>query len=214
MEIFKKPQSPMEFEGTYFYPLTTCDQIVLEDNSRLNELLEGIPYIGEEIQGSQIVPVNADTLGGKTEGMLSVANADNANMLNGKTIDALKSLIVNSIYPIGSIYTSVSSTNPSTLFGGTWEQLKDTFLLAAGDTYAAGSTGGEATHTLTVNEMPSHSHKIDGDINYGGVTSGSTHYVTNRTIQYNNNSTQSTGGSQPHNNMPPYTTVYVWKRTA
>ena len=62
------------------------------------------------------------------------------------------------IYPVGSIYMSVNSTNPSVFFGGTWEQIKDTFLLATGDTYANGSTGGEATHTLTENEMPSHTH--------------------------------------------------------
>lgn len=66
--------------------------------------------------------------------------------------------LINTIYPVGSIYMSVNSTNPSVLFGGTWEQIKDTFLLATGDTYANGSTGGEATHTLTENEMPSHTH--------------------------------------------------------
>lgn len=69
--------------------------------------------------------------------------------------------LINTIYPIGSIYMSVSSTSPQLLFGGTWEQIKDTFLLATGDTYANGSTGGEATHTLTENEMPSHTHIQD-----------------------------------------------------
>ena len=53
---------------------------------------------------------------------------------------------------------SVNSTSPSTLFGGTWEQLKDRFLLGSGSTYTAGNTGGEATHTLTTNEMPKHTH--------------------------------------------------------
>ena len=62
------------------------------------------------------------------------------------------------IYPIGSIYMSVNSTNPSTLFGGTWVRLQDTFLLAAGSTYSAGSTGGEATHKLVTSEIPSHTH--------------------------------------------------------
>ena len=61
-------------------------------------------------------------------------------------------------YPVGSIYMSVNSTSPASLFGGTWEQLKDRFLLGAGDTYTNGSTGGESTHTLTVDEMPSHTH--------------------------------------------------------
>ena len=67
----------------------------------------------------------------------------------------------NKIYPIGSIYMSINETNPSELFGGKWERIKDKFLLSAGDNYNAGSTGGEATHTLTENEMPSHTHIQD-----------------------------------------------------
>lgn len=65
---------------------------------------------------------------------------------------------IDTVYPVGSIYLSVNNTNPSNLFGGTWEQIQDRFLLGAGSTYSAGSTGGEATHKLTVDEMPSHTH--------------------------------------------------------
>ena len=61
-------------------------------------------------------------------------------------------------YPVGSIYMSVNSTSPATLFSGSWQRIQDRFLLCAGSTYAAGSTGGEATHKLTIDEMPSHSH--------------------------------------------------------
>ena len=64
----------------------------------------------------------------------------------------------NLIYPVGSIYMSVNDVNPATLFGGTWEKIKDAFLLASGDVYSNGATGGEATHTLTKDEMPSHTH--------------------------------------------------------
>ena len=67
---------------------------------------------------------------------------------------------INNIYPIGSVYISVTSSNPSELFGGTWERIKDTFLLAAGDTYTAGTTGGSATVTLTTTEIPSHDHTV------------------------------------------------------
>lgn len=63
-------------------------------------------------------------------------------------------------YPVGSIYMSVNSTSPASLFGGTWQQIKDRFLMCAGSTYKAGGTGGEASHTLTVKEMPSHSHDV------------------------------------------------------
>lgn len=76
--------------------------------------------------------------------------------INASSID------FNSIYPIGAIYLSVDSTNPSSLFGGTWEQIKDRFLLACGDTYLNGTTGGEATHALTTAEMPSHTHTFSG----------------------------------------------------
>lgn len=66
------------------------------------------------------------------------------------------------IYPVGSIYMSINNVDPGTLFGGSWEQIKDTFLLAAGSSYEAGATGGEATHKLTTAEMPSHTHAFTG----------------------------------------------------
>lgn len=69
--------------------------------------------------------------------------------------------VLRKVYPVGAVYMSVNSADPADLFGfGTWERVKDRFLLAAGDAYAAGSTGGEATHTLTINEMPKHGHKV------------------------------------------------------
>lgn len=70
------------------------------------------------------------------------------------------SALINLIYPIGSIYLSVNSTSPQQLFGGEWEQIKDKFLLSAGDTYSGGSEGGEAEHILTIDEMPSHNHNL------------------------------------------------------
>lgn len=70
---------------------------------------------------------------------------------------------LNAIYPVGSIYMSVNSTNPGTLFGGEWTQIQDTFLLAAGSSYTAGNTGGAASVTsggtaLTTNQIPAHTH--------------------------------------------------------
>ena len=123
------------------------------------------------------------------------------------------------VYPVGAIYMSAAATNPGTLFGfGTWEQIKDTFLLAAGSTYAAGSTGGEATHTLTEDEIPAHRHKITypnaggpyGDAAIGYPTSSG----TTKTWMAEMCKTESVGGGTAHNNMPPYLAVYMWKRTA
>lgn len=65
------------------------------------------------------------------------------------------------IYPVGSIYMSVNNVNPSTIFGGTWQQIKDKFLLASGDTYNNGTTGGSATNTLSTDNLPSHTHTYD-----------------------------------------------------
>ncbi len=78
-------------------------------------------------------------------------------------------------YPIGSIYIAVNNVNPSTYFGGTWEQIKDRFLLACGNSYSNGSTGGEATHKLTTTEIPSHTHgskSLVGKIQFRALTSG------------------------------------------
>lgn len=170
------------------------------------------------------------------------------------------------VYPVGSIYTSVDSTNPAQLFGfGTWEALPEgRMLLAQGSNYRAGSTGGEAMHTLTTAEMPRHNHYSDteaaGNHNHGGTTnsngnhnhnivktfgnspnrSGNGTYINKdnsdniknleplKTTDAGNHSHTFTttdngnhthrikddGGSQPHNNMPPYLSVYMWKRVA
>jgi hypothetical protein len=133
---------------------------------------------------------------------------------NGGGVDFSK------IYPVGSIYITANDTNPTDLFGGVWEQIKDRFLLSAGTTYAAGSKGGEATHKLTVNEIPAHKHnvyyKYDNN-SADNITAQSWAYVVSNTVNAekdNGAGMYNTGGSQSHNNMPPYLAVYVWKRTA
>ena len=126
------------------------------------------------------------------------------------------STVLDKVYPVGAIYMSVSSTNPKTLFGGTWVQLKDRFLLAAGTTYKAGSTGGEATHTLTVDEIPNHQHVLWYP-NEGGEQSAAIGYPeagSKNTWYAEASKTGGAGGGAAHNNMPPYLSVYVWKRTA
>lgn len=82
------------------------------------------------------------------------------------------------IYPVGSIYWSIDDTNPATLFGGTWERIKDQFILAAGDNYSAGSTGGAATVTLSTSQIPAHNHSIKASSNSTGAH---THSVSGST---------------------------------
>ena len=123
--------------------------------------------------------------------------------------------------PIGSIIMGTgdnfaTQTAVQAIYNGTWEQIKDVFLLAAGDNYIAGSTGGEATHTLTVDEMPKHSHNLPVDKQYGEATSTEKDRINLTSgIAYNNGyASNDTGANQPHNNMPPYLTVYMWRRIA
>lgn len=125
--------------------------------------------------------------------------------------------IIDIVYPVGSIYMSVNAADPSKLFSGTsWEKLEGRFLLGSSSTYDNGATGGEATHTLTFSEMPTHRHSIyypnaggpygDANISYpegSGV---------NKTWQAEMCKTEIAGDGVAHNNMPPYLVVNMWKR--
>ncbi len=121
-------------------------------------------------------------------------------------------MIVNTIYPVGSIYISTAAANPADLFTGTqWEAIQDRFLLAASTSHPAGQMDGEETHTLTIDEMPSHTHQIT--FANSALASG-TARRTPQTHDQDRMETLPTGGGQPHNNMPPYLAVYMWKRTS
>lgn len=128
--------------------------------------------------------------------------------------------------PAGKLWGSDDPTSPASIVGGTWERIKDRFILAAGDTYAAGSTGGEAEHTLTIAEMPKHSHIENMQASNGGIatiairnskgnTSGMAGYSQNDWLTNSLGlSTDGAGKDAAHNNMPPYIAMYVWKRIA
>lgn len=135
-------------------------------------------------------------------------------------------------YPVGSIYLSVTDANPAALFGGTWERISQgRFLIGAGanvanttnywgeyhagkENFPAGEMGGEVEHTLTVDEIPAHTHserlEWSNTKAWGltGTGEGANAVVDQGGV------TGSTGGGKPHSNMPPYLVVYMWKRTA
>lgn len=161
-----------------------------------------------------------------------------------KVDSTLLAAVCDMIYPVGSLYMSTDSTSPASRFGGTWERIKDKFLLSAGDTYAAGATGGAATVTLTEANLPSHNHSIpaltanktfhfdfvgwkngttsgaDGainkTINMKSPGSGSDYGGTagDYTPKTDANTTGSKGSGTAVDKMPPYLAVYVWKRVA
>lgn len=137
------------------------------------------------------------------------------------------------MHPVGSYYLSENATSPASLFGGTWEQIKDRFLVGAGNSYSVGATGGEATHThatgghvLSIDEMPKHSHKAYVTY-YGGWGSGASaldKWRTDGTSPQNawlpdvtveetgGNASHSHGDTEASSNMPPYRAIYMWRR--
>ena len=153
--------------------------------------------------------------------------------------------LLDMIYPVGSIYMSVNSSNPGSLFGGTWEKMPAGRVLIPegesdwGTEYEAGSTGGEATHTLTVDEMPSHNHSgtasttniygtfhqrgqvfaPTGCFSYETYGTGARQDVSGYRVILNANvlpslTVANKGGSAAHNNIQPFISVYIWKRVS
>ena len=125
-------------------------------------------------------------------------------------------LSVLTAYPIGSIYMSVNSTSPNSLFGGTWERFANGRCLVGvnesdTDFSSAQKTGGEKAHTLLTSEMPRHNHPLSYSI-----TSGDNIYLRNQSGNAASfkQTTGYQGGGEAHNNLQPYITVYMWRRTA
>lgn len=178
---------------------------------------------------STATPITAAQLNRMEKGIEDCSVQGNANELaiaaNAEAIQTLKSGIqLGSIsitqlllmaHPIGSIYSSTAATSPADLFGGTWERIKGAFIWGIEDGEQAGITGGEATHKLTIDEMPR--HRIDlNAVNASLDEAGSGYHpawvvdkkYTAQVLSSN------IGGDQSHNNMPPYYGAYVWRRTA
>lgn len=125
------------------------------------------------------------------------------------------------LYPIGSIYMSIQDTNPSAFFGGTWERIAKGKTLVGvdendSDFDASSKTGGEKEHILTIDEIPEHSHNglqgVGLQFTGNGSDGGGIHLAS--TGQEQRIKTFPTGGNQPHNNIQPYYTCYIFVRTA
>ena len=186
-------------------------------------------YVFQARAVDKLATVNTDEQARRTTPIFDWSKND--FNVNG-TLKVNNTNIFDLIYPVGSFYISAKSTNPATLFGGTWEQIQGRFLLGMSNSYPAGSQGGEAKHTLTESEMPSHNGHLSAGI-AGGVPMGKGNYegYLNKDVMnaysgggyrgwnvYAGNeihpASEAVGGGQAHNNMPPYLSVYMWKRTA
>lgn len=131
------------------------------------------------------------------------------------TIGGVTRTLLDWTYPVGSIYLSVDATSPAAKFGGTWTPIENVFLYPVPTSTAAGLQGGEASHTLTVAEMPSHTHKTY--MAYGANGDGPNIPIYERSTNQCEGyatlpDTSAVGGNTAHNNMPPYMTMYAWYR--
>ena len=186
-------------------------------------------YVFQARAVDKLATVNTDEQARRTTPIFDWSKND--FNING-TLKVNNTNIFDLIYPVGSIYISVNNTNPGTLFGGTWEQIQGRFLLGMSSSYPAGSQGGEATHTLTESEMPSHKGHLSAGIagaapmgkgNYKGYLNSSVmnDYPEGDYRGWNvylgnemHPASEAVGGGSAHNNMPPYLAVAMWKRTA
>ena len=131
----------------------------------------------------------------------------------------------NKFYPIGSLYVTGDDTfdpNEAEGWQGTWAKIEGRFILGSSDDYEVNNVGGEAKHTLTINEIPSHSHYDESTPNKNLVLGGNTLDIygysgvgatESQGFQWGKG-VWPEGGGQAHNNMPPYEVKHIWERTA
>jgi len=164
---------------------------------KIDELVNGSIIDGEIVGGHLIL---------RTRGGAEI----DAGVVTGSGASALDFM------PVGYIYMSVVATNPVTLFGGgTWVRIGQGRVLVGQDPTqtefdVVEETGGEKTHTITINELPAHTHTLERKTGAGsstGVTRGNTTASADGT-------TATAGTGVAINNLQPYLVVYIWKRTA
>lgn len=190
-------------------------------NSGLNIWGEGTNshVIAKMVKGTQVAFSNLNSVWDDGQGTVTTEVVTSTDT-DGTFVfySGLKKGLVDLIYPIGSIYLSVSNTNPGDLFGGTWVSFGAGRTLVGVDTSdtdfdTVEETGGEKNHTLTINEMPKHTHSITAyavSDSVSGPNTGLSSYPYTSSLQ----SLGYAGNDKPHNNLQPYITTYMWKRTA
>jgi hypothetical protein len=183
----------------------------IKNNSGTPELGSGITV--SEVKSLLSINEPAITSNGSTPSLSSGISAAEVRSLIGAAN-------ILDVYPVGAIYTSVVSTSPASLFGGTWQSFAAGRVLVGinssdGDFNQSQETGGAKTHTLTVAQMPSHAHGYTGVQGTGNPDgAGDSTYVGNSVSYPRKSELDYEGGGAAHNNLQPYIVVYMWKRTA
>ena len=200
-------------------------------DDEMNARTEDIENVNSAINTEKNARISADNAINQklTQETTERKNADYKNSSEISSVNTALSEYWKTIYPVGSIYMSTNSTfNPNTEFGGTWVKTAEgRCLIGANDTYLLGSTGGEATHTLTIEEMPGHKHgagRYTGfELSNTGIrgadsSSQSMYQVlianTDSTSSSDRLETNNSGQGVAHNNIQPYLAVNIWERTA
>jgi len=170
---------------------------------------ESVAAFADDILELQAEDTNINTIISGLQTTISTMQTTIGNMqttINGQ---------FNKFFPIGSLYYTGDDTfNPNTAEGwqGTWAKIEGRFILGSSEDYPVNSTGGEKEHTLTINEIPSHNHTLNYKTSGTQALEGS--YGLYMIAGTDDTIIASTGGGQPHNNMPPYEVKHIWERTA
>ena len=204
---------------------------IAQQDKKIKELENTIGYSKTETDNLLDTKADADNVYTKTEtDNLLDTKADADNVYTKTETDALlnEKTNLNEVYPVGSIYLTVNNTSPSELFGGQWEQIKDHFLLASGDTYINNSNGGSVNHSHNLSSSNVQAHiEVENNtaenIGYLWVDElQTTGWTTSTRVKFGGqpvgNARVTTYGAgvsgitETASNMPPYIVVNVWKR--
>lgn len=187
-----------------------------EDGTEVGSQIINLTITHEPIK--KLIDINHDIIV-STDTIISNNYFDNTREIFSNSLARLKDQLIDLLHPVGSVYISYDSTNPSELFGGTWESYSLARTLYSTTTESSiGTTGGSFTHTLTSAQMPSHSHSVYANADHGktGGSSNTNWEVGGGTSSENKGTAAigSTGSGSAHVNTQPYSACYMWKRTA
>ena len=208
----------LDYKKPFYFKIELTDRMGIAATTYIGSIPKGEPVWNAYTDSNDENVFNVNGKAIVKDDLNVSGNVSGSQLKAGNLTLSSKTSLLNLIYPVGSIYMSVNNVSPDTFLGGTWVALEDRFLIGASSTYSAGSTGGSTTHTLTVDEIPSHSHTIQDRLvvwdtpNLTALNNAS-YSGPMKLREANQGLTNTTGGGQAHSIMNPYLAVYMWKRT-